>query len=54
MMAMSVASGIRARAMRRTRRLTCAARRASQVVAAKMTIDAMRPGLPSPAAAMTK
>ena len=40
--------------MRRMRRLTCAARSASHVVAAKMTIEATRPGLPSPAAAITK
>ena len=53
-MATSVARGMSARAMRRMRRLTCAARSASQVVVAKMIIDAMRPGLPSPAAAMTK
>ena len=53
-MATSVASGISARAMRRMRRLTCEARSASQVVAAKMIIDTMRPGLPSPAAAITK
>ncbi len=53
-MASTVARGMSASAMRRIRRLTCEARSASQVVVAKMIMEAMRPASPLPATAMTK